>query len=159
MRKRSLLTGVACMVLLISLHAHVKQTTEGGYQIATVVSVTKHASASNYTGGNPVDAPLQAREYAYDIAIRLNCNVYIGRYESATRYLPSVFAPDHELDVRLRKHTLYVSLPFSDEEVMMGIVGRRRVKDEACVEAAPRPVVGQIPTGQLTQSNFKGGLV
>jgi hypothetical protein len=134
MRKALLLSGLACLVLLISLHARAKQTTEDGYQTATVVSVKKHVSASNYAGDNPSDAPLQSRDdYEYDIGIRLNCNVYVGRYESATRYLPSVFAPNHEIDVRLRKHVMYVSLPFSDDEVMMGIVGHRRAKDEVCL--------------------------
>jgi hypothetical protein len=147
------------MVLLVPLHARVKQTTEDGYQTATVVSVTKHLSASSYAGDNPSDAPLPAREYSYDIAIRLNCDVYIGRLESATRYLPSVFAPSHVVDVRLRKHILYISLPFSDDEVMMGIVGRRRVKDEVCLEASAKDDGGQTPDHQLTQNKFKGGLV
>ena len=134
MRKTLLLSRLACLVLLISLHARAKQTTEGGYQTATVVSVRKNVPVSNYVGDNPSDAPLQSRDYyAYDIGIRLNCNIYVGRYESATRYLPSVFAPNHEIDVRLHKHVMYVSLPFSDDEAMMGIVGHRRAKDEVCL--------------------------
>ncbi len=43
-----------------------------------------------------------AEDYSYDIGIRLNCDVYIGRYESATDYLPAVFAPQHTVDVRFR---------------------------------------------------------
>jgi hypothetical protein len=160
MRRKSLR---ACGVLLICVHAWAKETTADGYQTATVVSVNKHVSASNYFGDNPVDAPLRAREYSYDIGIRLNCDVYVGRYESATRYLPSVRAPNPEVDVRLYKHILYVSLPFSDEEVMMGIVGHKRVKDEMCAEVAPkafRPArLGLRSNHQLTRSKFKGGLV
>jgi hypothetical protein len=133
MRRKSLLS---CGVLFICLHARAKQTTQDGYQTAAVVSVKKHVSASNYVGDNPSDAPLQAREYSYGIGIRLNCSVYFGRYESATRYLPSVFAPNQKVDVRLHKHIMYVSLPFSDEEVMMGIVGHKRVKDEVCLAHA-----------------------
>jgi hypothetical protein len=132
-RKGSLRSGIACGVLLISLSAGAKHTVEDGYRTATVVSVKKHVSASNYAGDNPSDAPLQARNYSYDIGIRLNCNVYVGRYEFPTRYLPSVFAPHQEVDVRLHKHIMYVSLPFSDEEVKMGIVGHRRVNDEVCL--------------------------
>jgi len=134
-----LLSGVASGVLLICLPASAKQTKtkEDGYETATVVSVAKHG-ASNYVGDNPIDAPLQARDYSYDIGIRLNCNVYVGRYESATRYLPSVFAPNHEVDVRLHKPVMYFSLPFSDAETMMGIVRHKRVKDEMCAEVAPK---------------------
>ena len=87
---------------------------------------------SNYAGGSPSDAPLQAEDY--DIGIRLNCNIYIGRYESATDYLPSVFSPKHSVDVRLQKHVMYVSLPESDREVKMGVVGQSRVKEEDCAD-------------------------
>jgi hypothetical protein len=133
MKQDLLFLALVFGVPLMYLHASAKPDMEQGYQTATVVSVTKHVSASNYVGDNPSDAPLQARDYSYDIGIRLNCNVYVGRYESAIRYLPSVFAPNHEVDVRLRKHIMYVNLPFSDEEVMMGIVGHKRVKDEVCL--------------------------
>jgi|HubBroStandDraft_6_1064221.scaffolds.fasta_scaffold148331_3 hypothetical protein len=129
-----------------------------GYQAATVVSVSRHESYSNYAGDNPSDAPLQARDYAYDIGIRLNCNVYIGRYESAIRYLPSVFAANHEVDVRLRKHVMYISLPYSDDEVMMGIVGHRRVKDEICAAGVPAALSGQVSEGQSKLNKSKGGL-
>lgn len=100
-----------------------------GYQTATVISVDRY-TYEPYYGGAGTDAPLQVRAYSYDVGIRLDCKVYIGRYKSATRYLP--FSPNQQIDVRLHKHILYVSLPFSDEEVRMGIVGHRRVKDEAC---------------------------
>lgn len=160
MRRIWMLSGVLCGVLLISPHARAKRRTptEDGYQVATVVSVKKHVSASGYVGENPSDAPLQARTYAYDIALRLNCSVYVGRYESTLRYLPSVFTPDHEIDVRLRKHVLFVGLPFSDEEVMMGIVSRRRLKDEVYTATSSK-VAAQISNHSLTQSKFKGGLV
>ena len=160
MRRILILSAVVWGVLLISPHARAKRTTatEDGYQVATVVSVKKHVSASNYAGDNPTDAALQARDYSYDIGIRLNCNVYVGRFESAIRYLPSVFSPDHEVDVRLRKHVMFVILPFSDEEVMMGIVNHRRVKDEVCAGTSSK-AAGQISNHSLTQSKFKGGLV
>ncbi len=66
------------------------------------------------------------------LAIRLDCNIYIGRYESATDYLPSVFLPKHSVDMRLQKRIMYVSLPESDREVKMGIVVHSRVKEEGC---------------------------
>lgn len=118
--------------LLVYLHADTKRESKDQYQTATVVSVDKHVSESNYVGGSPSDAPLQAEEYSYDIGIRLNCNIYIGRYESATDYLPSVFSPKHTVDVRFQKHIMYVSLPESDRELKMGVVGHRRVKEEGC---------------------------
>jgi hypothetical protein len=83
-------------------------------------------------GGSRSDAPLQAEGYSYDIGIRLNCDVYVGRYESAIDYLPSAFATQHAVDVRLQKHIMYVSLPDADREVKMGIVNHRLLKGEQC---------------------------
>ena len=132
MKKSLILSCIALGGLLICLHAYAKPNVKQGYQTATVVSVEKHETPSNYFGDNPTDAPLQADDYSYDIGIRVECNVFVGRYESATNYLPSVFAPKHQVDVRLEKHVMFVSLPFSDREVKMGIVWHRRMKDEGC---------------------------
>jgi len=132
MKKILMVSGLILSALLVYLHADTKRKSKDQYQTATVVSVDKHVAESNYVGGSPGDAPLQAEDYSYDIGIRLNCNIYIGRYESATDYLPSVFSPKHSVDVRLQKHIMYVSLPESDREVKMGIVGHNRVKEEGC---------------------------
>jgi hypothetical protein len=132
MKKTLLVSALILSALLVYLHADTKRAPKDQYQMATVVSVDKHVPESNYLGGNPTDAPLQADDYSYDIGIRLDCNIYIGRYESAIDYLPSVFSPKHTIDVRLQKHVMYVSLPDSDREVRMGIVRYSRVKEEGC---------------------------
>ncbi len=132
MKKNLILSGIVLGTLLICLHAYAKPNVKQGYQTATVVSVEKHETPTNYVGDNPTDAPLQADDYSYDIGIRVDCNVFLGRYESATDYLPSVFAPNHQIDVRFQKHIMFVSLPSGDREVKMGIVGHRRLKDEGC---------------------------
>jgi hypothetical protein len=123
---------VALPLLLVYMQADAKTNTQQGYETATVVSVDKYEVPSNDAGGTPTDAPLQSQDYAYNVGIRLNCNVYVGRYESATDYLPSVFAPNHEVDVRLQKHIMYVSLPDGDNVVKMGIVSHKRVKEQSC---------------------------
>jgi hypothetical protein len=132
MKRNFIVSGLILSALQVYLHAGTKRESKDQYQTATVVSVDKHVPESNYVGGSPSDAPLQAEDYSRDIGIRLNCNIYIGRYESATGYLPSVFSPKHSVDVRLQKHIMYVSLPESDREVKMGIVGHSRVKEEGC---------------------------
>jgi hypothetical protein len=116
-------------LLFVYMQANAKQS---GYETATVVSVDKHVPSSNYVGGSPSDAPLQADDYSYDIGVRLNCNIYVGRYESSTDYLPAVFAPNHTVDVRMDKHVMYVSLPDGDRIVKMGIVSHKRVKEQSC---------------------------
>jgi hypothetical protein len=122
-----------CLVastLIVTLPADARKT-ETGYQTATVVSVDKYNAPSNYIG-SPSDAPLQTESYAYDIGIRLDCDVYVGRYESATDYLPAVFAANHSVDVRLDKHALLVSLPFGDRIVKMGIIGHHHLHENSC---------------------------
>jgi hypothetical protein len=132
MKKTLMISTLMLSALLVYLHADTKNNSHTGYQTATVVSVDKHVSQSNYVGGSPSDAPLMAEDYSYDIGIRLNCDVYIGRYEPATDYLPAVFAPQHTVDVLVQKHVLYVSLPESDREVKMGITSHHLLKGEQC---------------------------
>ena len=132
MKKSLMLLALVFGFLLACLNAKTKPDVEQGYQTATVVSVDKYETHSNYVGDNPADAPLQARNYAYQIGIRLDCNVYVGLYQSAINYLPADFAPNKTVDVRMRKHVMYVSLPYNDWDVKMGIVSHRRIKDESC---------------------------
>ena len=131
--KRILSTSAVLVALLvIYIQANAKASKPTGFEAATVVSVDKHVTPSNYVGGSPSDAPLQAEDFSYDIGIRLNCNVYVGRYESATDFLPAAFTPNHTVDVRLDKHLMYVSLPEGDRIVKMGIVSHKRVKEQSC---------------------------
>ena len=132
MKKSLMLFALVFSVLLVCMHARTKPDVEQGYQTATVVSVNKYETHSNYVGDNPADAPLQSRNYAYEIGIRMDCNVYVGLYQSAINYLPADFAPNKTVDVRMRKHVMYVSLPYNDWDVKMGIVGHRRIKNESC---------------------------
>jgi hypothetical protein len=132
MKKRWSICSVMLGVLWMGWPARSNGTVEQEYETATIVSVERHQTVSNYLGENPADAPLRARDYTYDIGIRLACNVYVGRYQSALNYLPSSFATNQIVDVRLQKHVLYVSVPGNDWDVRMGIVSHRRVRDESC---------------------------
>jgi hypothetical protein len=132
MKKTLMLLSLMLTGLLVYLHADTKKDSRMGYQTATIVSVDKHVTPSNYVGTSPSDAPLQADDYSYDIGIRLNCNLYVGRYESAIDYLPADFALNHSVDVRLDRHVMYVSLPQGDRDVKMGIVSHHLVKTESC---------------------------
>jgi hypothetical protein len=112
--------------LLMRGHAGTKRP----YQSATVVSVANHEDPSRYVG-NPTDAPLQSEAYSYDIGIELNCTVYIVRYETGLDYLPSVFSPNHMVEVSLEKHVMNVNLPGA-REVKLSIGRRTRVKNTSC---------------------------
>jgi hypothetical protein len=110
--------------------AHAKTTQQ--FQSATVVSVDTHETPSNYVGDNPMDAPLQADVHSYDIGIRVDCTVYTVRYESGLDYLPSVFTPNHAVDIGLGKHVMNIALPGS-RDVKLGIVYRHPAKDSTCL--------------------------
>ena len=130
--KRDLILAGILLPGLAYLHAKTKGNAENkGYQPAMVVTVDKHVSESNYLG-SPTDAPLQGDDYSYDVGIRVNCTVYVGRYESAFDYLPSSFRPNHSVEVLVQKHIFYVRVPELGREVKMGIVRHKRVKDDAC---------------------------
>lgn len=117
-----------CSGLLLHLHASEK----AGYQTATVMSVEPVESGNpNYGGGNPSDAPTAAQEFAYNIRLKVDCTMYMGRYESATNYVPTAFKPQGSVDVRIAKHWMYVSLPM-DQEVKLGLMNRHALPGGAC---------------------------
>ena len=107
MTKHALLLLAAIAGIALYLHASVKG---GGYQTATVITVKKLDITPQFIGGNPTDAPTHADDFAYEVGIRLECTKYVGRYESPFDYLPRAIAPNKEVDVRLDKHWMYVSL-------------------------------------------------
>lgn len=132
MKKFIVTSAVVCCALTCLYANNSGNTNKEGYQQATVIKVDKFQIPSTYVGGSPTDAPLEPEVYAYDIGLRLNCDLYVGRYQSPTDYLPSIFTRNHSVDVRVQKHILYVSLPDSDRDVKMGIVSHGRVKEGNC---------------------------
>src|SRR5882757_6886897 len=109
--------------LLTSGHA----ATKAGYQPAKVVSVESRAIPSNDIGDNPSDAPLQPEVYSDEVGILLGSTVYQARYDSAFNQLPSTIAPDHSVQVNLKKHVVDVNLP-DDRTLPMTIESRASVK-------------------------------
>jgi hypothetical protein len=119
---------VACAFVMYVQASTNSKSKSGGYVTATVVSVEKHQEPSNFLD-NPTDAPLHAEDYSYEIGLRVDCDIYVGLYDPPTDYLPTAFARDHAVDVRLQKHVMYVSLPTNDRDIKMGIVSHRHVKE------------------------------
>lgn len=119
MKNNLLLLAIVSGVLSTSLYAK----TESGYQPATVVSVESQATPSNNDGGDPSDAPLQSVVNSYDIDIRVGGTVYRASYNTAFDDLPSLFSPNHPVEVNLKGHVMYVKLP-GDRAVEMAIESR-----------------------------------
>lgn len=110
------------------LHAYAAQDNRRSV-IGTVVSVQESKVQSpEYTlgGSNPSDAPLTSRYYEFQVAIRIGCDVYIGRYQTAFNYLPSAFTAERTIPVRLTKHVMHFDLQ-SDPDLRVGIIRRRTV--------------------------------
>ena len=128
MKKLMFVLIIVCCFLVACLYANVNQN----YQQAIVVNVDKYEAPSVFGGGNPSDSPLQPEVYAHDIGLKMNCDLYVGRYQSAIDYLPSAFARDHIVDVRLQNHVLYVSLPNRDRELEMGVISHSRLNGVNC---------------------------
>ena len=93
----------------------------------TVIGVREQEvhSLNFMTGGSdPSDAPLASRYYAFEIAIRVDCSTYVGRYETVLNYLPPALAAGQSISMRLTKHAMYFDLS-QDPELKIGIVRRK----------------------------------
>lgn len=100
------------------------------FQRAVVVSAQKYEPDSVHYNKR-MDAPSPATEYDYDISIRFNCSIYVGRYLSAINYLPDAFAADQAIEVSLGKHAMLVRVP-GNGDIKMGIVRRYAVSGKSC---------------------------
>lgn len=111
------------------------------FQKAEVVNVQKYEDLSVPRHRFPSNAPLTPADYAYDISIRLNCRIYIGRYESATDYLPSTFRAGQPAEISIEKRAIYVRALGTDD-VKLNLVRSYRSSGGGCPSgAAPPPEV------------------
>jgi hypothetical protein len=113
--------AVALIFLSPSVYAARNQIVQG-----TVITVKKNRVQSpEYTvgGSNPADAPLTSTYYSFEVSVRVNCEIYIGRYSTPFNYLPSMFSSDRVIPLRLTRHVMYFDTP-NDPELRMGIIRR-----------------------------------
>ena len=108
-----------------------KQSPQG-----TIVQVQKEdvATPPVRAGANPVRTPLQWHYYRYDVSVQLNCDVYVGRYETELDDLPSALSPNNSVPVRLEKHLMYLDFP--GDSVKMQIVRHKLSTAGACGQTA-----------------------
>lgn len=117
---------VVVLGLVPALYGKQTQGTNAFVQ-GTVIRVEmrkEYSPAYTMGGSNPSDAPLTSRFYVYEVAVRVDCKTYVGRYETPFHYLPSAFSANRPIQVRLTRHVLYFDFP-DDPEMRMGIVRRR----------------------------------
>ena len=127
-----------CVVILAAISAvtipcataQSKQSQEG-----TILSVQKLdvAMPPVRAGADTVRTPLQSHYYVYNASVRLNCEVYDGRYESELADLPDSLAANNRVPVRISKNVMYLDFP--GYTVKMRIV-HHKVSETACRESA-----------------------
>ena len=131
---------VLCVVMLAAVSAMTvpfatgqsKQTQEG-----IIINVQKQEVATPpvRTGADPVRTPLQSRYYLYNISVQLNCDVYVGRYETEFNDLPSALSAQNRVPVRLEKHSMYLDFP--GDTVKTQIVRHKVSSEGACAQTPP----------------------
>jgi hypothetical protein len=130
-RRKACISVAAFLIFAGSFTAPAAERTSKQFVTGTVVRVQKQRVESpEYTigGSNPSDAPLTFQYYAYEVSIRVGCEIYTGRYETPFNYLPSAFSSDRQVSMRLTKHVMYFDLP-NNPDLRMGIVHRKSVCD------------------------------
>ncbi len=118
---------IAMLIIVPMSKASPTRSNSSAFMQGVVVDVRQHkvySPDSTNGGSNPSDAPLTSRYYAYEVSVRVDCKIYVGRYETPFNYLSSAFTPDRPIQVRLTGHAMYFDLP-NDPDMRMSIVRRR----------------------------------
>jgi len=128
----TLLALVSCMLLAYAQAGTDDQYLKQAYQPATVVSITNQNTSP---------------EFSYDIGIRMNCMLYVGRYKSASNFVPSPITLNNSVDVRVEQHWMYVFLP-PNREVGMRLMSTSSA-DKSCAANQSVATAGAIPPGTI----------
>jgi hypothetical protein len=101
-------------------------------QEGIIVNVNKQdvATPPVRAGADPVRAPLQSHYYLYNVSVQLNCDIYVGRYESESDDLPDTLSPNNHVPLRITKHVMYLDFP--GDPVKMQIVRHKVSHADAC---------------------------
>jgi hypothetical protein len=100
------------------------------FQKAVVLRVEKSQPTLPYRR-RIADSPPPPNEYDFVVSLRMGCVVYIGLYQSAIDYLPSVIAADQSVDVSLEKHVMRVRSP-GGKEITFEIARHYRASPGSC---------------------------
>ena len=104
-------------------------------QDGMIVNVNKQdvATPAVRLGASPDRTPLQSHSYLYNVSVQLNCDIYVGRYESESDDLPDALSPNNHVPIRIAKHVMYLDFP--GEPVKMQIVSHKVSHADACGQA------------------------
>ncbi len=121
--KKIVVASAILASMLAVLSASAKESKIQQYVEGTVVRVDRHQSVASVSEQNPSDAPLPDPEtFAYDVAVHVNCGSFVGRYQSWYDYVPSVFAADRKIQLRVARSVMYVNVPNEEKDLELAIV-------------------------------------
>ena len=105
-------------------------------QQGTIVQVQKQSVATPpvRAGADADRTPLESHYYLYNVSVRLNCDIYVGRYESELNDLPSELSANNSVPVRLQKHMMYLDL--QGDTLKMRVVHHKVSDEAACAQSA-----------------------
>ena len=123
--------AVVSVVTVTYASGQSKQSQQG-----TIVQVQKQdvADSAVRTGAAATRAPLQSHYYLYNVSVQLNCDVYVGRYETELDDLPSALSANSSVPVRIEKHLIYLDFPGNTAK--MRIVRHKVSTEGACGQTA-----------------------
>ncbi len=125
MKKASIVSALALFALCAPLHAQVGRI-DSGNKPATVVSLTKHMMPADFIGGVINDEIPQPQKYVYDVGIRFDCTLYVGRYESSTNETLSTFHLNDAVNVGMIDGLMTLSAPQGGKVVTTVVVSDER---------------------------------
>ncbi len=128
--KISLFVAILAVVNAVAVPSATGQSKPS--QDGIIVNVNKQdvATPTVRTGASPDRTPLQSHYYLYNVSVQLNCDIYVGRYESESDDLPDALSPNHHVPIRITKHVMYLDFP--GEPVKMQIVRHKVSHADAC---------------------------
>ncbi len=123
--------AVVSVVTVTYASGQSKQSQQG-----TIVQVQKQdvADPAVRTGAAATRAPLQSHHYLYNVSVQLNCDVYVGRYETELDDLPSALSANSSVPVRIEKRLRYLDFP--GNTVKMRIVRHKVSQQGTCDQTA-----------------------
>ena len=133
--KISLLVVTLAVVSAIAVPSAICQSKSS--QEGVIVNVDKEDVATPPVRADATvgRGPLQSHHYLYNVSVQLNCDIYVGRYESELDDLPPTLSPNSHVPLRITKHVMYLDFP--GDLVKMQIVRHKISHEDACGQAAP----------------------
>lgn len=110
MRKAPLVPVLALLAVSIPLHAQVSRSVPANSS-ARIVRLKKHMMPADFIGGVINDEIPQPQKYVYDVGVRFDCTLFVGRYESGTNETASTYHLNEMVNVGMTDGLMTLSSP------------------------------------------------